>query len=168
MTIIVEGPNNVGKSTFINMFLSEHPQFIVEHCDETTPNDYNFYHHLITQDNVIYDRSFISERVYSKLYDRTPKLSSDEFVKLCNCNKSNILYIFIDADYNFMVRACKNKNEEFDFDTSAKERELFNHYRHILRDYSPVYLIHNHIHEYDDCLGARDVLDVIDAIVEDK
>ena len=48
--IVVEGPNNVGKSTFISKLkeLDEFKDWEVIHCTNKTPNTYEYFYELFS------------------------------------------------------------------------------------------------------------------------
>ena len=146
--IIVEGPNNVGKSTFINSLLQspEFEDWSVEHVTSAAPNDFNFYNKtLLNAKNVIFDRHCIGELVYPSLYKRAAKVNLCQVNKLLKKYCENTLIFFIDADYTFIANACKNKNEGFDIDFVTNERNSFNCVYKKLRHHKNVNRIINHI-----------------------
>lgn len=81
--IIVEGPDKVGKSTYISENLSLYALngFNIIHFAAPSKN-FNFLHnymsHLITEENEIVDRNFISEIVYSDVMERECRINQIE------------------------------------------------------------------------------------------
>lgn len=145
--IIVEGPNNVGKTTFINMLLSSDAcaGWSVEHVTSAAPNDLEFYTKtLATGKNVIFDRHCIGELVYPKLYGRPANVSLTDVKKLLKSYRDELLVIFIDADYTFIANACSNKDEIFMFDNVRNERDAFKNLRKEFRGTNVIELV-NHI-----------------------
>lgn len=112
--IVVEGPNNVGKSTFIDKL--EHLlgfDWEVIHCTNNTPNTYDYFNKLFkSKRKIIFDRAHVGELVYPKLENRRARLSTRDFTKLLF--HDNVLYIFVTAGMGFIEQAYKNKNEPFD------------------------------------------------------
>ena len=120
MKIVVEGPNNVGKSTLISKLKIEIPwmDFQIEHVDGGCPNDFEFHKNMLElPQNMIFDRFYIGERIYPYIYNREPKLSEEELENLCTKFNDTIV-IIVDADYNFILKAYKNKGEDADIDSN--------------------------------------------------
>lgn len=147
MIIVVEGPNNVGKTTFINEFVKKYKDFTVVHTDGNTPNDYEYYskclnNHLNTDVNIIYDRLHVGEMVYPELYGRKAKITKEEYEILCK-NYNNVIYVFIDADIVFKRQGFINKNETLNIDEVISEATLFTKYYNELKHTNKVYHIYN-------------------------
>lgn len=124
--IVVEGPNNVGKSTLIKAIQRLFPEYEVEHVTEKCSNTYTFYNSLLsTEEPMIFDRLHLGEMVYPGLFAREPNLTGEEFEKLCRNHSDHTLIILLDADYDFIIRAYENKNEYFDFGTVEEEKFRF-------------------------------------------
>lgn len=124
--IIIEGPNNVGKSTLIKAIQKMFPEYEVEHVTEKCPNTYDFYDSLLsTEEPMIFDRLHLGEMVYPKLFERESNLNKEEFAELCKNHGKHTLIVLLDADYDFIIRACENKNECFDFKVVEKEKLMF-------------------------------------------
>ena len=111
MIIVVEGPNNAGKTTFINKLKEKLPNFKVIHTDANTPNTYDYYIECLNKkEDIIYDRLFIGEMIYPILYNRTGKLDRYKYHDLCN-TFSNVIYVFVDADFDFKKMGFIKKKE---------------------------------------------------------
>jgi len=128
MNIIIEGPNGTGKTTFINKLLAckEFENYNVEHLTASCPNDYEFHKRLLLNDNTIFDRFFIGEMVYPKIYKRAFKISTHEIQQLCNDFADSTIIVFIDADYGFICDSLKKRGEEIDMNFIDTEKQLFN------------------------------------------
>ena len=124
--IIIEGPNNVGKSTLIKAIQKMFPEYEVEHVTEKCPNTYNFYNSLLcTEEPMIFDRLHLGEMVYPGLFEREPNLTGDEFIELFRNHGNHMLIVLLDADYDFIIRACEKKNEYFNFTEVEEEKFRF-------------------------------------------
>lgn len=163
MIIIVEGPNNVGKSTFIKKLLKKLPNYTVEHTSVICPNNFEYYKLCLSIDNIIYDRLHIGEIVYPQIYSRKQNINDEEFKYLMNYK--NVIYVFIDADLEFILKGAWNKGEKCNFVESMNEKKLFNQVFNLISnliDDSNVFKIKNHLcNEYED----NDVDLVINEIV---
>lgn len=84
---IVEGPKGSGKSTYLRLlpkFLSEQIKRPIKviHLDKTTPNTLEYIQSLHDEENLyILDRGWLSELVYSKVYDRDELFNIEDTFK---------------------------------------------------------------------------------------
>lgn len=129
--IVVEGPNNVGKTTLINKLkqLDAFKDWDVVHMSEKSPCSYDYFDELFSSDTkMIFDRAHLGEAVYSELYGRPPKMTVDEIMKLTEKYKHNILYLKVDADTRFIIKGYNSKGEENQINLFAiyDEKNLFN------------------------------------------
>lgn len=123
--IVIEGPNNVGKSTLIEA-LKEHLNWEVEHVTATCPNDYTFYDDLLScNEPLIFDRLHLGEMVYPEIYGRQRKLSDEEFDDLCEKHCEHTLIVVMDADFDFIITANSLKNEKFNYNETWQEKKEF-------------------------------------------
>lgn len=70
MRIIVDGNDGVGKTTLIKKLQKDLDIKSYIHLSSKDRADYDFYSALLDKQDVIFDRSFISERVYSHVLNR--------------------------------------------------------------------------------------------------
>lgn len=143
MKIIIEGPNNVGKSTIIkelNKF-QWFKNYNVEYFGINTPKTIDFYKDVLNDyENIICDRYMISELVYSEYYKRTSLIGIDDIVKIINeqVNKNeDVIIIFVDAQYEFIVNSYNKKQETFDYKLTRFERMKFDYYERIISKNCP-------------------------------
>lgn len=146
--IIIEGPNNVGKTTLIEN-LRQFIDYEREHVTNLCPNDREFCDDLLSStEPLILDRLHVSEMVYSDIYKRRCKISQDEYEDLCYIHKDHVLIIILDADYDFIIRANALKKEHFDYKTVAAEKRRFYEQYLFLKDNDiPCVRIKNHWNE---------------------
>lgn len=148
MKIIIEGPNNVGKSTLIKKLLERETfkNYEVEHLSNKTPNTSEFHRDLLNMpQDMIFDRFFIGETVYPHIYDRDPKLTIDDILSMCVDFIGNYIIIILDADFEFIIQSNKNKSEEFNYEEVLKEKIGFYTTRKILEEHKlPVFFYKNH------------------------
>ena len=143
MKIIIEGPNNVGKSTIIRELKNFQwfKNYNVEYFGTDTPKIYDFYKDVLNDfDNIICDRYMISELVYSEYYNRQSLISIDDVIKIMNehsCRNEEVVVIFVDAQYEFIVNSYKNKQETFDYKFTRFERLKFKYYEEQINKHCP-------------------------------
>lgn len=129
LKIIIEGPDCCGKTYLIHRLkhLRTFKDFEVEHLSGYTPNTKEFHEDLLNYDKpMIFDRFFVGETIYPKIFNREPKMTEDDMYDLINKYKSKIVIIFIDADYDFIISAHRKKNEEFDYNSTKEIKRMFN------------------------------------------
>jgi len=150
MKIVVEGPNNVGKSTLISKLKREIPwmNFQIEHVDGGCPNDFAFHWDMLKlPQNMIFDRFYIGERIYPEIYGRESKLTDAQLEDLCK-RFSDTIIILVDADYNFILKAYENKGEQKEIDSEFifTEKTKFFEYGEKIKDWGlQVINVKNHL-----------------------
>ena len=112
--IVIEGPNNVGKTTLISTLLDDDyfTNWSVEHVTEKSPNTLEFYDATLRNcDFTIFDRHCVGELVYPNLFDREPNVTFEDVKRLITSH-DDTLFVFLNADLNFINRAYRLKGEE--------------------------------------------------------
>ena len=163
MKVIIEGPNNVGKSTIIKELkeLQWFKNHNVEYFGPNTPKILDFYKDLLDDyQNVICDRYAISELVYSEYYKRKCNIELEDIVKILN--KRDVVLIFVDAQYEFIVNSYNNKREEFDYNFVRYERLKFSEYEKLITDKCQDCKI---IHVFNTVDGNISITDIINKIL---
>lgn len=160
MKLIIEGPNNVGKSTLIHVIteIFNTYDFEVEHLSNLTPNTTEFHKDLLKlPKNVIFDRFCLSEIVYAPIFGRKPKFTLEESISIVNEFKDDTIVVLVDADYEFMVKAYKNKQEEFDYEFVKQEKVGFQRLKQALKEAGIPFVTYKNYkenqHEYNKFLG---------------
>lgn len=103
MRIIIEGADGVGKSTIAKK-IAEKFNLSLVHFTNKDPRDLNFYYQSLRKNNVVYDRSFLSEMIYPKIFNRPEKLKEYEFQYLLEKAKELDIKIFIINNYDFELK----------------------------------------------------------------
>ena len=135
--IVVEGPNNVGKTSLVNRLMNVHGlnTWKVIHMTGNDDNSFKHYDELFgTDENIIFDRAHVGEMIYPKIYGRKSTLTEKEFLELCRKYKDKILYIFVNANINFVIKANANKNERFNQSEFLTEQFEFLQYSQKIED----------------------------------
>lgn len=133
--IIIEGPDCCGKSYLIRTLLNteKFKDYEVEHLSGRCPNTKEFHEDLLKYDRpMLFDRFFIGETIYPYIFNRPAKMNFSDVLDLCTKYTDKIVLIFIDADYDFIIKAYENKNEKFIYDNVRYEKKQFYHKYKIL------------------------------------
>jgi len=114
LIIIIEGPDLAGKSTLVKQ-LNINNDFEVVHFDKPVPN-FDFhesYLNVLDKENVILDRYFFSEIVYSKIFGRQCKVSKEtvQQIKEKLKNKPHQL-IFVNPGIDTLKRRYRERGDE--------------------------------------------------------
>lgn len=110
MNIIIEGPDATGKTTLTNKLIKKYNMKSM-HLSGDTKNDFDFHNDLLNKNNYVYDRFFMGELVYPKIYKRDPKLNFEEALKLMNkiVENGDIFIIFYASDIEILKNRIKER-----------------------------------------------------------
>ena len=98
--IIIEGCDGTGKTTLCRLLARKYGWDTV-HVTSKDPNDFDFYKQTLRKTNVVYDRHFLGELIYPKVYDRKGNLNvydADWFRKYSLETKTCIIVLTTDID----------------------------------------------------------------------
>ena len=119
--IIVEGIDKVGKSTYIEVLIKDNPEYercYLRHFSRPSKT-YSYYDdYLANVDSpvdAIWDRSFISEIVYGRVFRDNVELSSEQFEMLCaklREKDAQIVLILPENSKEIEIIANRMKNSE--------------------------------------------------------
>ena len=156
--LVIEGPNNVGKSTLIEK-IKEETGYSSIHLTAESDNSYNSYLDLITgEEPLIMDRSMISEYIYSVLFGREPKLTKKELIKLLQTlqlQKGRVL-IILPKKVSELEKNYKSKGEEFDEEFAIEE---FKAYVNLIKElHNDSFNLHNIYVVYMDDITTKEEL----------
>ena len=83
MEMIIDGPDNSGKTTFAKRMAEIHG-IDYAHMNYDDPRLMNFYFHTMAKSDIVWDRHFISEYVYAKIFNRPTEINDPELSYLIN------------------------------------------------------------------------------------
>lgn len=111
MRIILEGPDGAGKTTIVNK-LAKDFNLEIQHVSGRDPNNFDWYIETFKKDNVVFDRHFIGELIYPKVFFREQRLAYTEAQTLFNYAKEhNIIIIIITANEDDILRRFSEREE---------------------------------------------------------
>lgn len=129
-SIIIEGPDCSGKTTLAKKINERfNYECDIVHCTGHDPKDYNFYLQLLKKKNIIFDRQFVGEMIYPKIFNRESELSDVEFKLLVDFTiDKKIPVIIVIPPENILIQRLKHERpfEEQEIkDTIIYAREQF-------------------------------------------
>lgn len=114
MRIIVEGADGSGKTTVVNYLAEKFNCDVVHMTRWGSRNPFDYISKLYLN-NVILDRSFISEVIYKQAFGLTPKISLKEFNDLMKtADDKDWKIIFLTAPTNELEKRLKTRGDEDD------------------------------------------------------
>lgn len=113
MLIVLEGCDATGKTTIAELIRMVMPDSEVVHCTASTPNDFDFFNHLITigqYHNLILDRGMYGQFVYQNWDER--KLSKDQLTQLeLRMLETGAKLIYVSASEDKIEERLKERGE---------------------------------------------------------
>jgi thymidylate kinase len=111
MKIIIDGCDGTGKTTLIEKLADHYNCDVVRMMRNGSKEYFDYKSKYIEIENVIFDRSFMSEVVYSKVFNRTCRLAEFSFRSLFDVIK-DIPTIILDCDPETIRERLLAKNED--------------------------------------------------------
>lgn len=110
MRIIIEGADGTGKTTLVKKLARTYSLDSLN-INRYDPNNFNFYLETLKKTKVIFDRHFVGEMIYPKVFDRKGNLNEEDFEWLVNYSKENgIAIIILYTDESILLERQK-RNE---------------------------------------------------------
>ena len=135
MKIIIDGNDGTGKTTLTKKLKEEVNITSYIHLSYKDPCDFYFYYYLLKKEDVIFDRSFIDEKIYSKIFNRQTYITNLMFNELYNqIIKEKIIVIICERKNKLYT---KNEKKEI----INAENEIDNYFKMIAKKYN--YIIFN-------------------------
>lgn len=94
MRVILEGADGTGKTTLAKILAYKYDLDIC-HCTQYDPADYDFYRQSIRKNNVIWDRHTVGELIYPSIFNREPKIGTEDARLVIHYAKEEGTKIFI-------------------------------------------------------------------------
>lgn len=124
--IIIEGCDGTGKTTLCKLLADKYGLDIV-HITSKDPNDFDFYKQTMRKSNVVYDRHFLGEMIYPKIYNRKGNLNLYDIEWFRNyAIETKTCVIVLTTDIDEIKRRLTERGElAFVFDKVDKINEQF-------------------------------------------
>lgn len=166
MNIILEGPDAAGKSLYASKFVKNGFTYYKctpgEHALESN-FDKKYFEDQLNKDSMVFDRFFISELVFSELYNRDQAISFNDVNSLLFKNINNIKLIILYASNTDVLKNRCIERGEFDYlDELDEQNKLFVKYAWVFDAYESNNIILIDVSKYN---SIDDVLDVVNKIV---
>ena len=114
MKVIVEGADGVGKSTIVNNLAKTYNCDIIQ-MTKWGSRRFTDYGAKLMLDNVISDRSFLSEMIYKQAFWLQPELSFGEFNKLIyDAKEQRWKFIILTAPIDILTQRLIDRGDEED------------------------------------------------------
>lgn len=110
MQIIIEGCDGTGKTTLARK-LSVHFNLSYIHLSRKDPTDYIFYQNIFRKENVVFDRSYISEYIYPKYRHKKSNINFNDISYLLQ-NYNSLLIILTGPIEIIRARLLNRANED--------------------------------------------------------
>lgn len=111
MSLIIDGPNGIGKTTLCNELLKTKAfaDYKYVHLTAEDKNSYSYYTALLKNQKLILDRGPLDELVYSSLYGRKPRITLSEVNSIF---KTTPCYVLLPLDLQTLITNLTKKGEE--------------------------------------------------------
>ena len=115
LKVIIEGGDGTGKSTLIRKLLCSFDNVNTLHLSYRDATSREFYSNLLDINRIIFDRQFLSEIVYSTVFDRKCALSEEDInMLLKRCEELNVKILILDVPVETIKKrlAVRGEDEE--------------------------------------------------------
>ena len=125
--IIFEGVDRTGKSTLAAAIYKEYKErtnlnWNIVHSSEENKNDFNYFMELLDKPLALYDRHFISEIVYGRIWRNGSKLTEEELDKIVKkiIDKGVVIFYMVASTHCLRERMEKTNEPKKVVDTMYK------------------------------------------------
>ena len=139
MNIILEGPDASGKTLYAQKIAEYGYNYQKcspgSHAKESFL-DKSYFEECLEKDNMVFDRFFISELVFSSLYDRDSAITFSDVNKMISKNLDNIKLIILYASDLETLTARLIERGEFDYlEEIDRQNKLFANFAYVFAAY---------------------------------
>lgn len=151
MSLIIDGPNGVGKTTLCKILSKTKPftDYKYLHLTAEDKNTYSYYNTLLKDKKLLLDRGPLGELVYSSLYGRKPRITLSEVNALF---KNTTCFVLLPIKLESLMTNLANKGEqnskECDMSFITNEYNTFLKFIHKLRNISVIPYDYNRLEHY--------------------
>lgn len=133
MRIVVDGNDGVGKTNLAKRLQQDLDIKSYIHLSYNDPKSFVFYNELLKKSDVIFDRSFIDERIYSEVFKRHCLLSFELESYLYNTLKL--------LNYKVIICHTKTKQNKDNEDVEIIEHEVYidSYFKEIAKAHNFIY-----------------------------
>lgn len=113
MKVILEGCDGTGKTTLAKILADKYGLDIC-HCTQHDAADYDFYRQTLRKENVVWDRHTLGELIYPEVFNRPPKISTEDARLLMHYAKEEgVKILVLTGRYDdIYARLIKRGNED--------------------------------------------------------
>lgn len=151
MSLIIDGPNGVGKTTLCKILSKTKPftDYKYLHLTAEDKNTYSYYNTLLKDKKLLLDRGPLGELVYSSLYGRKPRITLSEVNALF---KNTQCHVLLPMKLENLMTNLANKGEqnskEYDMSFITNEYNTFLKFIHKLRNINVIPYDYNRLEHY--------------------
>ena len=138
MNVILEGLDAAGKTTLAEKLRDKFGMSIL-HSTSKTRNDFHYHIDLLDyRTNTVFDRFHVGEYVYPVIYERSPKITYDEFrtIERRIIENNDMFIIFVCSNMEIINKRLKERGEDSFIKEMKDQNKLFNKYIQIFKLYN--------------------------------
>lgn len=158
MRILIEGCDGVGKTTLAKI-LAEKYNLDYCHCTQNDLISKEFYLHSLNKNNIVWDRHFIGEMIYPKLFKRDQMLTKRDFFNICTKIKElNVIVLVLTTDV-LTIRERLDKR-------GTEHKIIYDNIKLINDQFLKIAINNNFVIINGDFLNLKAIFEIIDQVVK--